>query len=293
MGLLTADLRALANLPREAIGRRLLVHLAVGLGILGMLSWWIASSLLARPELLALAHRQSGGNSQASLVAMGLIPCPMAATWLGLSLAQRQLFETPELGLWQSAPIAPWRGAVQILLRSSFMAVVWAAALAVPFLATLLLHWRAPALAWLALPSAIVTATVPLIATLLVVQIALVRLFAGRILRLVLTTLGAAASVAFSTWLLVILFSGSEGGGQLRLCLWARSTVNARRGHVIDRQLVGRQDRTTQRVQPQAPARGLFGEAPHDHSTRPACEGRRESCVGEGRLYQHGHVDRT
>lgn len=212
MSLLRADLTSLANLPRAAVGRRLLLQAGIGLGLLALLSWWIADNVMANRAALILVHQQ-GGDSQLGLIGMGLMPCPVAATWIGLSLAQRQLFDTPELGLWQSAPIRRWRGAVQILLRACFLAVVWATALSSPFVLTLLAHSNAPALAYALLPLAILGATVPLIAALLVFQIVLVRLFAGRALRVFLTALGAAASVGFSTWLLVIMFSDSDGGG--------------------------------------------------------------------------------
>ncbi|MCR9248154.1 MAG: hypothetical protein NXI31_24250 [bacterium] len=214
MSLLAADLRALANLPRAPLGRRLLLHVGIGLGLLALLSWWIAQNVVTSPEVAAMLRRHGGDRSILGLLGMGLLPCPVAATWLGLSLAQRQLFETPELPLWQSAPMPQWRGTIQILLRATFLAVVWSLALSGPFVLTLLQHERAPWHAYALLPLAVATATVPLIAILLVVQIALVRLFASRALRLVLTTLGAAASVGFSTWLLMILFSGSEGGSR-------------------------------------------------------------------------------
>lgn len=214
MKLLRADLLALCNLPRDRIGRRLLLHLGIGLGLLALLSYWLASSFVAHPELIDVLRRRDPRDWQLALIGMGLLPCPITATWLGLSLAQRQMFDTPELDLWECSPLPAWRGPLQIFVRSSFLAALWAAALSAPFLVTLLLDGRAPLLAYALLPVAIVTGTAPLMATLLVVQVALVRLFASRLLRLVLTSLGAIASAAFSLWLLVVLFGGSEGGGR-------------------------------------------------------------------------------
>lgn len=210
MQLLRADLLSLCNLPRDQNGRRLAVHLVFGLGLLAFLSWWIASTLLARPQLFPLVQLR-GSDSLLGMIGMGLLPCPIAATWLGLSLAQRQLFDSPELPLWESAPQPRWRGPLQILLRACFLAVVWAAALSAPFVCSVLANSSStPPLAYALVPVAIVTATVPLMASLLVVQIALVRLFAGRALRMILTALGAIASVGFSIWLLLVLFTGGE-----------------------------------------------------------------------------------
>jgi len=214
MGLLRADLQSLGNLPRETIGRRVLMHAGFGMALMALLSWWIATNFLSRPELMQLAHERTGG-SLAGMIGMGLIPCPVAATWLGLSIAQRQLFETPELALWQSAPIQLWRGTIQILLRACFLAVLWAAALSSPFVLTLLASENAPLMAYALLPLVIVAATVPLMAVLLMFQIVMVRLFAGRMLRLFLTALAALASVGLSVWLLINLCAGNEGSRNL------------------------------------------------------------------------------
>jgi hypothetical protein len=56
-------------------------------------------------------------RSEAALCAHALTACPMVAAWLGLALAQRTLFEAPELALWRLAPLPPWRPALQALLR--------------------------------------------------------------------------------------------------------------------------------------------------------------------------------
>ncbi|MEO6594419.1 MAG: hypothetical protein ABIP94_06675 [Planctomycetota bacterium] len=211
MGLLRADLTALCNLPGTPAGRRLAASTAIGFLLVGLMSWWIAGELVQRPQLLMLVHGATGGDSLRRLLGSGLMSCPIAATWLGLALAQRQLFETPELTLWRLAPQPNWRGPVQVLLRASFLTVGWAMALAVPFLATLLANANAPPLAYCLVPVAATVCTVPLLCTLLAVQIVLVRFFAGRLLRLVLTVVAALASVAFSTWLLLGMFAPSQG----------------------------------------------------------------------------------
>ncbi len=115
-----------------------------------------------------------------------------------IGLAQRQLFDSPELLLWRQAPIARWRPALQVLLRAGFTSSCWAAALAAPFLVAVLRHHDASPLGYAMLPVAIVGATLPLLAILLAVQIVLMRFFAGRWLRLLLATAGALASVGFS-----------------------------------------------------------------------------------------------
>ncbi len=211
MRLVAADLRALANLPATKLGRRVLATLAIGMALLALLSWWFAQALVSRPALLSRLSTVTGGDEQRGLLGYGLMAGPLVATWLGLAFAQRQLFEAPELALWRQAPIAPSRGAMQVLVRASFVSWCWASALALPFLVTLLLHANAPAWAIALAPLAMLSATAPLLAVLLAVHVVLVRFFAGRVLRLVFVLLGALASVGFSTWLLLTMLSrGSE-----------------------------------------------------------------------------------
>lgn len=206
MALLLADLRMLANLPASPAGRRALFGTLVGLLLLGTMSWWIAAEVALRPRLLAFVHDQSQGDSLRGLLGAGLMPCPVAATWLGLALAQRQLFESGELGLWRAAPLPPWRPALQILLRAGFVALCWALALSGPFVVTMLQRAAAPPLAYALLPLVLLVGSLPLLASLLAAQLVLVRFCSGRWLRLILALLAAIASVGFSTWLLLGLF---------------------------------------------------------------------------------------
>jgi hypothetical protein len=206
-GLVAADLRALANLPATPLGRRVLFSLAIGMALLATLSWWFAQALASQPALLAALHRASGGDEQRGLFGYGLMAGPLVATWLGLAFAQRQLFEAPELLLWRQAPIAPWRPALQVLLRATFLSWIWACALALPFVAALLRLADAPAWALALAPLAVLGSTAPLLGVLLAVHVVLVRFFAGRVLRLVFVLLGALASVGFSTWLLLTMLS--------------------------------------------------------------------------------------
>ncbi|MCA8964861.1 MAG: hypothetical protein KDC48_08235 [Planctomycetes bacterium] len=210
MGLLWADLRMLANLPVTPVGRRVAFGTLLGLLLLALMSWWIAGEVVVRPRLIAFARGGDPADSLRAMLGAGLMPCPVAATWLGLALAQRQLFETTELGLWRVAPLPRWRPAVQILLRATFVASCWATALSAPFVVTMLRHAGAPWLAYALLPVALVVASAPLLCLLLSAQIVLVRFCSGRWLRLVLALAAAAASVGFSTWLLLGLFQSPE-----------------------------------------------------------------------------------
>lgn len=231
MGLLRADLQVLGNLPGTAAGRRLALSTGTGLALLGLMAWWTSQELLARPQLLHLLHPDSGDDTLRALFGLALLPCPVAATWLGLATAQRQLFESPELVLWQQAPHAGWRPAVQVLLRASFLALLWALALSLPMVLSLLANANAPLAAYASLPLAFVACTVPLVASLLAVQIVLVRFFAGRLLRLVFALLSALASVGFSTWLLLGLFTP---GHERMQSLAAASTGSGRLPWPID-----------------------------------------------------------
>ncbi len=206
MRLLAADLLALACLPRRPAGRRALVGSALGLGLLGWLSWWFAQALLDQPGLVVGLHRASAGESQRALFAHALSACPVVAAWLGLAQAQRMLFEAPELPLWRTAPLPPWRPALQALLRAGFLTTLWALAIAGPGAVAVLARSPAPAWAYALVPLAVVAATMPALAVLLAAQLALVRYLSGRWLRLAFVAAGALASVGFSTWLLLTLF---------------------------------------------------------------------------------------
>lgn len=208
MGLLGADLRALANLPFTPAGRKQLIGHTTMLTLLAVMSWLGFQEVVARPELQLQLRLGGGRDGWRSLLGFALMPCPITATWLGLALAQKQLFEAAELPLWQQAPLPPWRPALQVWLRASFVALLWAAALAGPMVA-ILLRARAnvPASAWALVPVAFAVATLPLITSLLTAQIVLARFFAGRFLRFLLATASALAWAGVSIWFLVGLFT--------------------------------------------------------------------------------------
>ena len=207
MSLLLADLRALSNLPTTAAGRRITISLMIGLGLLSLMSWWLATAIVNDQRLLQLIGERAGKDTLPKLIGYGLMTCPMVATWLGLATAQKQLFETPELMLWRQAPIVSLAGPMQIFVRAVFLSTIWSSALAAPFVVAVMHRSPAPWSAYALVPVAIITCTVPLLATLLAVQILMVRFLAGRWLRLTLSIIAALASVAFTIWLLLNLFS--------------------------------------------------------------------------------------
>jgi hypothetical protein len=213
MQLLLGDLRALGNLATTSAGRSVALHTLVGLGLLGTLMHFGAQKLLAEPSLLRALHEATGDHSLRALFGFALGPCAVAATWLGLSVAQRQLLEAPELGLWRTAPVPVWRPALQVLLRTGWLALLWASALAGPLLVQLLQSTGAPWSAYLCAPLAMLVGTLPLLASLLAAQILLVRFFSGRWLRLLLALVSAVATVGFSTWLMLGLFSSGPSTG--------------------------------------------------------------------------------
>jgi len=210
MQLLLGDLRALGNLATTAEGRRVALNTLLGLALLGAMMHFGARELLSNPQLLRALHEATGDHSLRAMLGFALGPCPIAATWLGLAVAQRQLLDAPELVLWRTAPLRVWRPALQVLLRTGFLALLWASALAGPLLVHMLHNAGAGTSAYLCLPLALLTSTVPLLAVLLAVQILLVRFLSGRWLRLLLALASALATVGFSTWLLLGLFSSSR-----------------------------------------------------------------------------------
>ena len=211
MSLLLADLRALCNLPTTAAGRRITISMLIGLGLLSLMSWWLANAIVSDQRLLRLLGERAGEATLPRLLGYGLLTCPMVATWLGLATAQKQLFETPELMLWRQAPISSIAGPLQIFVRAVCLSTIWSTALAAPFVVAVMQRSPAPWPAYALIPIAVITCTVPLLATLLTVQILMVRFLAGRWLRLILSGVAALASVAFTIWLLLNLFStGSD-----------------------------------------------------------------------------------
>src|SRR5712671_4607319 len=118
MGLLTADLRALGNVLHRTSGRRLLVGHGTAVTALALVSLLIGLAMLSDPQLLELLLGR--GKSLHTLLGFALLPGPIVTGWLGLGLAQRLLFESPELPLWLSAPGRSLRAPVQVLLRVLF-----------------------------------------------------------------------------------------------------------------------------------------------------------------------------
>lgn len=210
MNLLLADLRALTNLVATRVGGRTSFGVVVGLLLLALMSWMLAGATLASPQLRQMLLQQSGGRDPIEgLLGHALLTCPIVATWLGLAQARRQLFEAPELLLWRQAPMATVRGSLQIFARAVFVSLLWCCALTAPLLIAVLQHADAQPLAYALLPLALVACTTPLLATLLGLQIVMVRLLPGSWFRVVMVATAAIASVAFTIWMLLNLFTSS------------------------------------------------------------------------------------
>lgn len=207
MNLLTADLRALANLLTTAVGRRTSFGVAVGLALLAMMTWLLADAAFDSPQLRKLLAARGNGDALESMLGYALLTCPVVATWLGLAQARRQLFETPELLLWRTSPLAGVRGPLQVFVRAVFVTALWCSALTVPLLHAVFARIGAPPLAYTLVPLAIVACSAPLLASLLGVQIVMVRLLPGAWFRMLLVTVAAIASVVFTIWLLLNLFT--------------------------------------------------------------------------------------
>jgi hypothetical protein len=208
MGLLLADLQGLCNGlrgdGRTGLAGRLLPPL-----LLGGLHWVLGTFLLQHGELLQLLHRR--GDPVQYLCAHALAPGPIVAGWIGFALAQRQLFEAPELVLWQSAPLRAGRAALQVLLRSSGTAVLWAAALILPLSVQLLLAGDAPCAAYGWMLVALLAAVVPPLCCVLALQIVLLSAARGRAARWLLSLASALAAFGFPVFLLAQVFAGGQG----------------------------------------------------------------------------------
>jgi hypothetical protein len=206
--LLLADLRAACNrllhAPQEALTATLLPPV-----ILGGMYWVIGRLILSHWELLPLLRE--GGDPVDYLFAHGLGPCPVVAGWIGFVLAQRQMFEAPELDLWLASP--GWRGkaALQVMLRSGTTAMLWALALTVPLLWQLLDIRQSPPSAYALLPIAVAGAVLPSLLVVMTAQVALMRLARGRAGRAFLSVASALAAFGFPLFLLVQVFASTSG----------------------------------------------------------------------------------
>lgn len=205
MGLLRADFQTLRNGFR-ADGRTALIGRFVPPIVLAAMHWMLGAMMLQHRHMLPLLD--GGGNPLAYLFGHALSPGPVVAGWIGFALAQRQLFEAPELVLWQSAPLRRGRGAVQVLLRSCGTALLWASALCVPLLLQMLLATDAPPLAYVAAAIAVPLVVLPPLCCVLALQILLLSLARGAFTRIVLSTTSALAAFGFPVFLLAQVFFG-------------------------------------------------------------------------------------
>ena len=211
MGLLRADLQALANGFRTD-GRAALIGRFAPPVVLAAMHWMLGAMLLQHRHMLSLLD--NGGDPLAYLFGHALAPGPVVAGWIGFALAQRQLFEAPELVLWQSAPIRRGRAALQVLLRAAATAVLWASGLCLPLLVQMLLVTDASPGAWVAVGLAVPSVVLPPLCFVLALQILLLSLARGAWTRLVLSTTSALAAFGFPVFLLAQVFFGGASSAQ-------------------------------------------------------------------------------
>ncbi len=213
MGLLTADLQSLRNTlrrdGRQALFGRFLPPLA-----LAAMHWLIGATLVEHRELLSLLH--GGGDPAERLFGHALSSGPVVAGWIGFALAQRQLFEAPELALWQCAPIGRGRAALQVWLRAFGTAMLWAGALSLPLLFSMLHAANAGSHAYGLAAVAVASNVAPSLSFVLALQIALMRFSSGRMMRMALSGLSALAAFGFPVFLLAqVFFGGSNSADEL------------------------------------------------------------------------------
>lgn len=211
MGLLRADLQSLANGFR-ADGRPSLVGRFVPPLVLAAMHWMLGAMLLEHRRMLPLLDR--GGDPVEYLFAHALSPGPVVAGWIGFALAQRQLFEAPELPLWQSAPLRRGRAAVQVYLRSTGTALLWALALCFPLLAQMLAAADAEPRSWIAATIALPCVVIPPLGAVLLIQIGLLAIARGAWAKIVLSATSALAAFGFPVFLLAQVFFGTSNSAE-------------------------------------------------------------------------------
>src|SRR5262245_10080421 len=209
MGLLRADLQALRNGLRSD-GRGSLAGRLLPPAIPALMHWLLGNVLLQHRELLHLLHR--GGDPIAYLLASALAPGPVVAGWIGFAMAQRQLFEAPELLLWQAAPLWRGRAALQVLLRAVGNTLLWTTALSAPLLVQLLLEAGAGAATFALVPLALIAVCVPSLCIVVAVQLVLLRLAHGPAARLFTSVTASLAAFGFPIFLLAQVFAGGQSG---------------------------------------------------------------------------------
>ena len=205
MGLLRADLQSLANGLR-ADGRASLASRFLPPFVLAAMHWMMGALMLQNQRLLRLVD--DGGMPLQSLIGNALSAGPVVAGWIGFALAQRQLFEAPELVLWRSAPMGAGRAATQVLLRAFGTSMLWALALCAPMIAHLLLQAGAKPLAWAAAAVALVAVVAPPLCFVLALQITVMRLSRGPVARAALSAISSLSAFGFPVFLLAQVFYG-------------------------------------------------------------------------------------
>ena len=211
MGLLLADLQSLANGARSD-GRTSLASRFAPPLVLAAMHWLMGSLLLENRRILQLVD--DGGDPLAWMLGNALSAGPVVAGWIGFALAQRQLFEAPELALWRSAPLPKGRAAMQVFLRALATALLWAAALCGPMLAHLLLVSGSTPIGFVAAAIAIVGVVAPPLCLVLTLQIVVMRFATGSASRAAMSAVSALAAFGFPIFLLAQVFLGGSDSAE-------------------------------------------------------------------------------
>lgn len=201
--LIWSDLQATANSFVRRGARAPLIGTAMTLLLIGALSQLfgrvLVDAVLQRNEVLA--H-----YSTAALFGLIVTPTSLVSIWFGLAACQRRLFEARELDLLLTAPLRPTRIVFASFGRVWLLTCVYSLALVGPTSHMLLSSFEAPGYAWGVLVGCIALATGAPLAGIIAVTIALLRWFAGRTIKILLTLLISALSLAFSLFLLSAAF---------------------------------------------------------------------------------------
>lgn len=204
--LLTADLASLANLFRRREGRRLLFSAALSLGFLGFVADLFGQIVARSPQLGQMA---GGAGGMDSLLGSMLVPALLLSLWFGFGGGPRQLFELRQIEMLLQAPLAAPKVLLATWLRFGAIVSLWCTVLCAPMAGRVGegLGVRVP---WTVAAIACACLALPAVAVLLSLQVVLMRFFAGRFTRLLLTSLGAAGSIAFSLLLIAGVLAQEE-----------------------------------------------------------------------------------
>jgi hypothetical protein len=206
LALARAELQVLLNLATKREGRRILVSALVSLVFLGFVADRFGQVFAVSPQIVDVAAGPGGLRALAGAL---LTPALLVVLWFGFGGGPRQLFELPQLELLLQSP----RRAAVVLgatwLRFGLLVSLWCTVLAAPAAARVGAALGIE-IGWLSTAVGCVCLTLPVLALIFAVQILLMRFFAGRVTRLLLTGLGALGSIAFSLLLIAGALADEE-----------------------------------------------------------------------------------